>query len=171
MSLMPSESYSFPDHFSRTISRARTVKDVRSVAPPVKPQPRRAVERVVPSAAALPARIEHGRPQKLKGVMRVTPAVYADVPRAREVEQKAAPGLDFESRPKGRRRHGWLRFMVVELSAIAMLVPAAMLALSHYFADPALVLMLNIVTIIAAVFVVVMPIIFFALAPTLPHGE
>ena len=46
-----------------------------------------------------------------------------------------------------------------------------MLALSRRFTDPTLILTMNISTIVSAVVVAIVPILFFAIAPTLPRNQ
>ena len=65
----------------------------------------------------------------------------------------------------------WTRFLLTEGIALTVLIPAAALALSHYFADPVMNFVLNILTIAAAAAAGVVPIVFFAVGPTLPRVE
>ena len=70
-----------------------------------------------------------------------------------------------------RRRGKLMRFIIAEASAIGVLLLAATFALSSHPVDSALVSAMNIVTIVAAAAVAMLPIIFFAIAPILPRAE
>jgi hypothetical protein len=70
-----------------------------------------------------------------------------------------------------RRRSKVIGFIIAEASAIGVLLLSGTFALSLRLADPALVLSMNIVTVAAAVAVAMIPIIFFAIAPTLPRRK
>lgn len=70
-----------------------------------------------------------------------------------------------------RRRRKVIGFIIAEVSAIGVLLLTGALALSLRQADPSLALSVNILTIVAAVAVAATPIIFFAIAPILPHGD
>ena len=85
--------------------------------------------------------------------------------------------FDFEMPPaelypeKRRRRTKFTRFIICEGATLAVLLPLAILGLGRVFSDPTLVLLINILTIAAAVTAALIPILFFALAPTLPRDE
>jgi hypothetical protein len=70
-----------------------------------------------------------------------------------------------------RRRSKVIGFIIAEASAIGLLLLSGTFALSLRQADPALVLSMNIVTIMAALAVAMIPIIFFAIAPILPRRK
>jgi hypothetical protein len=72
---------------------------------------------------------------------------------------------------KRRRRTKFTRFIICEATTLAVLLPLAILGLGRVFRDPTFVLLINILTIAAAVTAALIPIIFFALAPTLPRDE
>ena len=72
---------------------------------------------------------------------------------------------------KGRRRSKFARFIICEGATLAVLLPLAILGFCRVFSDPILVLLINILTIAAAVTAALIPILFFALAPTLPRDE
>ena len=68
-----------------------------------------------------------------------------------------------------RRRSKVIGFIITETSAIAALLLAGIFAVSLKPADPTLILSINIVTIVAAAAVAIIPIAFFAIAPILPR--
>ena len=68
-----------------------------------------------------------------------------------------------------QRRSKLIGFIISEASAVGVLLLAGTLALSSPLPNPTLALSMNILTIVAAVVVAAIPIIFFALVPTLPR--
>jgi hypothetical protein len=70
-----------------------------------------------------------------------------------------------------RRRSKLIGFLIAETSAIGALILAGIFAVSLKPTDPTLILSINIVTIVAAVAVAIIPIAFFAIRPILPRGE
>ena len=82
------------------------------------------------------------------------------------------PFSDTESyAQKGRRSNKFTRFIFCESVTLAVFLPLAILGFCRVFSDPILVLLINILTIAAAVTAALIPILFFALAPTLPRDE
>lgn len=69
-----------------------------------------------------------------------------------------------------QRRSKVIGFIISEASALGVLLFSGTFALSSRLPNPILALSVNILTIVAAVFVAAIPIIFFAIAPTLPRG-
>jgi hypothetical protein len=72
---------------------------------------------------------------------------------------------------KRRRKTKMRRFIVCESAALAVLLPLAILGLSHHPNDVTLVWIMNISTITSAVAAALLPIFFFAFTPTLPDIE
>ena len=70
-----------------------------------------------------------------------------------------------------RHRNKVVGFLIAEISAIGALILAGIFAVSLKPADPTLALSINIVTIAAAAAVALIPIIYFAVAPVLPHED
>ena len=70
-----------------------------------------------------------------------------------------------------RHRNKVVGFLIAEISAIGALILAGIFAVSLNPADPTLALSINILTIAAAVAVAIIPIIYFAVAPVLPHED
>jgi hypothetical protein len=67
-----------------------------------------------------------------------------------------------------RRRSKLIGFIIAEASALGLLLITGAFAVLLRQPDPALALSINIATIVAAVAVAIIPIIFFAIAPVLP---
>jgi hypothetical protein len=63
------------------------------------------------------------------------------------------------------RRSKLTRFFILEFFLISLLLPAAWLVLARHVINPTLVMLLNTITITAAVSAVALPIFFFAIAP------
>jgi len=74
-------------------------------------------------------------------------------------EDAAAPFL------RQRRRKKLARFFLYEFLAIAVLVPSAAVVLSRDLSSPALVMLMNVLTISAAVVAAIIPILVFAIGP------
>jgi hypothetical protein len=70
-----------------------------------------------------------------------------------------------------RHRNKVVGFLIAEISAICALILAGIFAVSLKPADPTLALSINILTIAAAAAVAIIPIIYFAVAPVLPHED
>jgi hypothetical protein len=70
-----------------------------------------------------------------------------------------------------QRRSKFIRFVVLEFFATAVLVPSAWLVLSGRITDPTIVILMNILTIAAAAAAVIVPIFLFALSPALPRHK
>ena len=64
-----------------------------------------------------------------------------------------------------------MRLMIAEAIALAVLIPSATLVLTRYLTDPTLILIINILAITAAITAAMIPIILFAIAPTIPRGD
>lgn len=71
-----------------------------------------------------------------------------------------------------RRRSKLIGFLIAEASAIAVLVVAGIFALSPAVLNGSvLAISVNIITIVAAAAVAIIPILFFAIAPVMPSGD
>ena len=221
MSLIPSESYSFPDHFTRTVTPSCKPKNEESEAasletrrkkpsivalPSPKAQPAPATspenseavrsEPTVPvpnpalrQASAPPARIPEAPARKIPLPPTLTPKVrwntralaqnVIQMKLARPVAVSKSQPDFFESfaqnedgtLAKRRRRMKFRRFVTCESVALAVLLPLVILGLSHRPDNVALVWIMNILTIASAVAAALIPILFFALTPTLPESE
>lgn len=64
-----------------------------------------------------------------------------------------------------RRDQKFRRFVLIEIIALVVLIPSAWLVLSRHVTSPALILLMNVLTIAAAVTMAVVPIVLYALAP------
>jgi hypothetical protein len=110
MSLIPSESHSFPDEFSRMISRARVLNEIKAAKSKSKPPPRnispitnpakgRDVEKPMDSAPVLPkikttkasSLNRNIRPRKLFGPARVAAPVHVDLAQVPPKKVEAVP--------------------------------------------------------------------------------
>jgi len=252
MSLIPSESYSFPDHFTSTVAASRKPKNVEKIAlPTLKPKVRwnsrapamnpmppvesdgdgNGAEQIVSEVPPMPARnvIQPRRPPPLPKVLprpenfvpanprpevqprpqnppkNPWPQTPVPIPTARPVARRvppvpnptrlvpppavrqaqghaplATPQTDFfemfaetdDTVVWQRRRAAKMRrFTVCESIAIGILLPLAVIGLLFHTENPALRWILNVLTISAAVVSALIPIIFFAVAPTLPEIE
>jgi len=69
-----------------------------------------------------------------------------------------------------RRRAKFTAFVISESAALAILLPLLVLGTLRRFSDPALATSLNVLTIAAAAAVAIIPILFYALTPTIPSG-
>ena len=69
------------------------------------------------------------------------------------------------------RRSKLITFLVAEASAVGVFFLAGAIVLSLKPTDPTLLLSADIVTIVAASAVFIIPIVFFAIRPILPRGE
>ena len=69
-----------------------------------------------------------------------------------------------------RRRAKFTAFVISESAALAILLPLLVLGTLRRFSDPALSTSLNVLTIAAAAAVAIIPILFYALTPTIPSG-
>src|ERR1700730_954969 len=196
MSLIPDQSYSFPNHFLRDDGRSRAAKDKATAPTPVKLEPARprpparTPVPVAPRTAALPKARVNLRPPAPSPSARPAPPVKpvhetrAPVARAKiDILQRVAVKTTStrpaqmemfsakEMRSGKPRRSKFMRLMVAEAVALAVLLPSATLVLTRYLTDPTLILITNIVAITAAVTAAMIPIILFAIAPTIPRGE
>ena len=70
-----------------------------------------------------------------------------------------------------RRRSKLIGFIVAEASAVGLLLLAGTLVMSSHLADSTFVAVMNVLLIVAAAGVAVIPIIFFALPAVLPRGR
>ena len=72
---------------------------------------------------------------------------------------------------KRQRSEKVRRFIRYEAFTLCVLVPLAILGLLRFFHDPIVVLVVDVITIVAAFAAFLMPILFFAATPQLPRGE
>jgi hypothetical protein len=70
-----------------------------------------------------------------------------------------------------RRKAKLRRFLVCEATALAVLLPLAIIGLAHRPSNVAVLWIMNIFTIASAVVAAVIPILFYAFTPTLPEIE
>jgi hypothetical protein len=107
----------------------------------------------------------------------VRPQSVRETPRAAAVSNPQADFFETFAQTgetalsKRRRKAKMRRFVVCESVAVAVLLPLAILGLSHHPENVALVWIMNISTIASAMAAALFPIFFFALTPTLPEIE
>ena len=114
-----------------------------------------------------PVRVAQSRP--VKNATNGQPGVESPVMSSSFVEQ---PNNDFDFtelvadiRRRVRRTKKFTRFILIEVFALAILIPSAWLVLSRHVTNPPLVIMLNILTIAAGATMAIVPIIWYAIAP------
>ena len=124
----------------------------------------------VPAAAPKPVPVAKvPRPAQAPTVFENPRPVAASNPQADFFETFAQSGETALS--KRRDKAKMRRFIVCESAAVTVLLPLVILGLSHRPDNVALVWVLNIFTIASAVVAALIPILFFALTPTLPEIE
>lgn len=69
-----------------------------------------------------------------------------------------------------RRRRKLISFLVLEVLAIAVFFFAGAIALAYKPTDPSILLSIDIITVVAASAVAILPILFYAIRPILPRG-
>ena len=242
MSLIPSESYSFPDHFTKTVVPSRkpkneepalmaarqkkpTIVRLPDSEPTVRPQrlqpassprPNPALMRTIAPPARIPVvtTTKHGAAPILKPKAAATSRAPAMDPRPRGNLVKAAPNviqMQSEravpapapgvqpSRPRPQRpapvgttqadffelfaqngdstlakrcrKMKFRRFVACECAALAVLLPLALIGLLYRPSNAGLLWIMDVSTIASAVAAALMPILFYAVIPTLPEIE
>jgi len=140
------------------------------VVPPAKPAPAAKIAQPIPAPTGranprppVPAKIEVPAVRE-----NLRPPVPSN-PQADFFEMFAQGGETAIS--KRRRKTKMRRFVIFESIAVGILLPLAILGFAHHSVNVALVWTMNILTIASAVAAAVIPILFFALIPTLPEIE
>lgn len=118
---------------------------------------------IISFAPASPAATNGHVAPAVREVESIVPPVNFAV--ARPINERVLPEKRRRANPKLRR------FIMLEAIALVALVPLAALGLLRVFRDPTLILIVDVITIAAAIAATVMPILFFAVAPPLPRGE
>ena len=176
MSLIPSESHSFPEPLAADVRPARRLKGRdRASSPPPKRENLRAPHIVEPKKSAPNNRVSkvtsgNGR------VQRLTPSRPATLSESVVVRQKSsgASWIDSSgelSQISRRRRLKLVRFIIFESVALVALLFSAKLGMSHPFPGDPLRPWFRILTILVAVIVGGIPIIFYGLPPSLPQNR
>jgi len=99
------------------------------------------------------------------GHFAVVPQKPHNAPAPRQLpEQRPVPERK-RSNPKLRR------FLISESIAVGVLIPLAILGLLRVFQNPILIAVIDVITIAAAFAATLMPILFFAVAPSLPRSD
>jgi len=145
---------------------ARVPQSRRMMPPPGSLVP----QNPLPTTAPKPAQIAKvQRPAQSPMVIENPGAGAPSNPQADLFEMFAQSGETALS--KRRRKVKMRRFIACEIGAVAILLPLAILGLSHRPDNPGLLWILNISTIASAVAAALIPILFFAFTPTLPEIE
>jgi len=209
MSLIPSESYSFPDHFMRTVTPSPKPTNEEPEAPvrkiPFQPTLKPKFRWNMRTSAMDPAPVANNDAEQpsnealrpaAQNVIQMKPARPAHPPRMMPppeslVSQNPAaesprlvavsnlqadffekfPRSDETPLSKRRCRAKMRRFIACESAILAVLLPLAILGLSWPPDNVGVVWIINVLTIASAVAAALIPILFFALTPTLPEIE
>jgi hypothetical protein len=113
--------------------------------------------------------VQQQRPVQPKPVMQKPQPPGVPNPQGDFFEMFAETG--HEAAMKRRRQMKFRRFIACEIAALAFLVPLVILGLTLDITASALRWLINIFTIAAAISAAVIPIVFYALTPTLPELE
>lgn len=154
---VPHETLAAPAQNVISMKPARVARPPRMMPPPESLAPQNPAPAVATRPAQAPAVPEHPRP------------IAASNPQADFFEMFAQSGeTAFADR---RRKTKMRRFIVCESVAVAILLPLAILGLWHRPDNAALLWIMDMSTIASAVAAALIPILFFALTPTLPEIE
>jgi hypothetical protein len=177
MSLIPSESYSFPEPLEANIRPPRVKNREHSTAPSPKVEKSRAREMSSPKKLVSKNRIISLRKPRKGRAQRLTPSrpavALAEAPVVRKKSNGASwidnsGALDQSSR---RRRLKLVRFIIFESVALLALIVLAKLGMSHPFPGDPLRPWFRTMTVLAALPVGIIPILFYGLPPSLPRTK
>lgn len=133
-----------------------------------------------PPAETVPDNILEPPAEAVAPVRPATPVQARPAPEIERPDETSNPQSDFfetfaqtgETALSRRRRKAKMRrFVVCESVAVAVLLPLAIFGFAYHPSNVALVWIMNISTIASAVAAALLPIFFFAFAPTLPEIE
>lgn len=161
---------------------AQNVIPMKAARPAPAPRPLQAAppRPVMPQAPvqAQPPRKPAPAPAQMRPVQpRPAPAPAPPKPAPSRVPSSQADFFEvfaensYEIANKRRREMKFRRFLACEGAALLVLLPLVILGLTLNISAPALRWIMNILTIVAAMAAVVIPIIFYAATPTLPELE
>ena len=176
MSLIPSESHSFPEPLAADIRPVSRVKGhARSSVPSPKRENVRSPDIVAPKKPTAINRVSKVAPRNGR-VERAVPPRPARRPEASVVRQKPSGESWIDSsgalaQISHRRRVKLVRFIIFEGVALVALLFLAKLGMSHPFPGDPLRPWFRILTIVAAVTVGTIPILFYGLPPTVPRNR
>ena len=176
MSLIPSESHSFPEPLAANIRPARRLVDssrpsapspkrenvrLPNIVPPKKPKANNRVSKVAPRNGRVEKAIPP-RPARLPGasVVRQKPSGESWIDSSGELSQIFR-----------RRRSKLVRFVILESVALVILLFLAKLGMSHPFPGDPLRLWFRTLTIAAVLPVGAIPIFFYGLPPSVPRNR
>ena len=158
--------------------------------PVVLPKPIKPIPRGRPTAPARAATLsKQARPiRRVLPVMPVAPAVpdqiaetvpeYVDVePDPIEMSEENVPQYEFPAADaethslRKHRRNKLIRFIVFEALAIGVFLVSTKLAIADQFAETSLTVLYKTLMFVAALAAAIIPVLFYALPPTLPPGR
>ena len=198
MSLIPSESYSFPDHFMRTVTPSPKPTNEEPEAPvrkiPFQPTLKPKFRWSMRAPAMDPAPVANNDAEQPSNealrpaAQNVIPPRMMPPPESPVSQNPVAERLvavsnlqaeffekfaqsDGTALSKRRRKAKMRRFIACESAILAVLLPLAILGLSWPPDNVGVVWIINVLTIASAVAAALIPIFFFALTPTLPGIE
>lgn len=136
---------------------------------PAPPAPAMREPTQTPPAPEQPPAVPQKQPVQAKPVMQKPQTPVASDPQADFFEMFAENA--HEAAMKRRQQMKFRRFIACECAALAVLVPLVILGLTLNITAPALRWLVNLFTIAAAVSAALIPIVFYAVTPTLPELE
>lgn len=176
MSLIPSESHSFPEPLAANIRPARSLVDrSRPSAPSPKRENVRPPSIVPPKKPNANNRLSKVAPRNGRVERAISPRP-ARLPEASVVRQKPSgeswiDSLGELSQISQRRRIKLVRFVLFESVALVILLFLAKLGMSHPFPGDPLRPWFRMLTIVAVLPVGAIPILFYGLPPSLPRNR
>jgi hypothetical protein len=176
MSLIPSESHSFPEPLAANVRPARRLVDrSRPSALSPKRETARAPSILPPKKAKANNRVSQLVPRNGR-VEKAVPPRPARPPAASVVRQKPSGESWIDSSGElgqilRRRRSKLVRFVILESVALIILLFLAKLGMSHPFPGDPLRLWFRTLTIIAVLPVGGIPILFYGLPPSVPRNR
>lgn len=160
----------------KVIPRGRSMAAARPAVPP-KPRPTHQVSPVTPVMPAVPDALEETV---------VDPADFESEPvetanlsgETEAISEEDIPDYEFQtwdaedhSAARRRRRNKLIRFIFFELLAIGLFLVSTKLAIADQFAETSLTVVYKILMFTAALAAAIIPVVFYALPPTLPPGR
>jgi hypothetical protein len=176
MSLIPSESHSFPEPLAANIKPVRRLADrSRPSVPSPKRENVRSPSILAPKKPSANNRVSKVAPRNGR-VQRVIPPRPARLPEASVVRQKPSGESWIDSSGElsqilQRKRSKLVRFVLFESVALVILLFLAKLGMSHPFPGDPLRSWFRVLTIAAVLPVGAIPILFYGLPPSVPRNR
>lgn len=145
------------------------IKAQAPVKPPVPPAPARPIrppKRVLPLMPVMPV-VPDELAESGSTYIESEPEPI-DEPPEFDVPDYAFMGMGEDRSGKKRRRNKLIRFIIFEALAFGLLLVSAKLVVNEQFSESSLALLYKVLMFTAAVTVVIIPVVFYALPPTLP---